>query len=74
MKIAKLILLGAFVLAATASAEAATIAPRLSGATAKVATPVTFAAKDKKKVSNKAHKQKTAQAHKAKKVKKTKKG
>jgi hypothetical protein len=74
MKISKLILLGAFVLAATATADAATAPPKLSGASSKVARPVTLTAKDKKKASHKAHKQKTAQAAKVKKAKKAKKG
>ena len=72
MKFGRLILLGAFVLGATASAEAATSAPRLSAS--KSATLVTFKAKDKKKVH--AHKtgKKVAQAHKVKKAKKINKG
>lgn len=74
MKIARLILLGAFALGvgATASAEAATTAPRLSAS--HTATLVTLKSKDKKKVyAHKAGKQKVAQTHKTKKVKKAKK-
>ncbi|MET0640161.1 MAG: hypothetical protein ABWZ19_09125 [Hyphomicrobium sp.] len=73
MKISRLILVGAFVLGATAAAEAATTAPRLHAPGVATHT-ATEDAKDKKKVSHKAHKQKTAQAHKVKKVKKSKKG
>lgn len=61
MKIGRLILLGAFVFGAAASAEAATTAPRLAGA--KPATLVTLKTKDKK----------TVHAHKASKTKKVKK-
>lgn len=72
MKIARLILLSAFALGITASAEAATTAPRLSASNP--ATLVTLKAKDKKNIhAHKAGKQKVAQTHKTKKVKKAKK-
>ncbi|MFT3731406.1 MAG: hypothetical protein QM780_08280 [Hyphomicrobium sp.] len=72
MKIGRLILLGAFVLGAAASAEAASTAPRLSAE--KSATLVADKEKPKKKVhAHKAGKQKVAQTHKVKKVKKSKK-
>ncbi len=71
MRIKRLILAGAFVLGAGISANAATLAPRLHAPGASTLT-AEDAAKDKKKVVHKAHKQKTAQAPKVKKVKKKK--
>lgn len=73
MKFGRLILLGAFVLGATATAEAATTAPRLSAG--KPATLVALGDKDKKKAhahAHKASKPKVVQSHKTKKVKKSK--
>ncbi len=72
MKIGQLILVGAFVLGASVSANAATSAPRLHAPGVATHTAAD-SAKEKKKVSHKAHKQKTTQAHKVKKVKKVKK-
>ncbi len=67
MKIGQLILVGAFVLGASISANAATSAPRLHAPGAS-----TLTADDSGK-EKKVHKQKTAQTHKVKKVKKDKK-
>ncbi|CAA2141768.1 hypothetical protein [Hyphomicrobium sp. ghe19] len=66
MKIAKLVLLGAFVLGASISAEAATSAPKLHAPGAK--TLVSHTAKDEKKKHAHAHrahkhKHKVAEAH-----------
>ncbi len=70
MKIAGLILLGAFALSAAAPAHAATQVPKLHSKSAATLT-ATDDAKAKKKSSHKAHKQKVAQdPKKAKKAKK----
>jgi hypothetical protein len=71
MKIAGLILLGAFALGAAGQVQAATQLPRLHTTSAATLT-ATEDAKTKKKVAHNAHKQKVA-SHKVKKVKKEKK-
>lgn len=65
-------MLGAFALSAAAPVQAATQLPKLHAKGAATLT-ATDDAKAKKKVSHKAHKQKVAQDHKPKKVKKAKK-
>ena len=71
MKIGRLLLLGAFVLGASATAEAATTVPKLHAA--KAATTVALDKEKKKAHSHKATNKKVAHAPKTKKVKKAKK-